>query len=154
MLLNILIICSSANTCVASHQHPGQCWITSSAMVVLHLRRFENLSTDQRKLLFLIVILVVLQAVEYSHGFLTFDVGEVADSVQATLHTAAFVLSYFAIDLSSQSKDAAFAYGYERVEILAAFTNSCLILFEHAFGVLHNLHHVLVARRWLLFPEP
>ena len=39
-----------------------------------------------------------------------------------------------------------FNFGYERVEILTDFTNVCLILFECAFGVLHNLHHNIVAR--------
>lgn len=115
-------------------------------MAVLYLKRFEVLTKDQRKLLVVIAILAVLQITEYLHGFLTFDVREVADSVQATLHTGALVLSFFAIDTSLQPKDVAFAYGYERVEILSAFTNNCLIIFEHTFGVLHNLHHFLVAR--------
>lgn len=114
-------------------------------MGVLHLRYVETLTREQRKLLAIIVMLSALTTFEYFHGFLSADVKEVADSVQSTWHIAVLILSFFSIHLSLQPKDVAFAYGYERVETLAAFTNCCLIIFECTFGFIHGLLDLLVS---------
>eukprot|EP00747_Dinoflagellata_sp_TGD_P167041 gnl/TRDRNA2_/TRDRNA2_190789_c0_seq1.p1 gnl/TRDRNA2_/TRDRNA2_190789_c0~~gnl/TRDRNA2_/TRDRNA2_190789_c0_seq1.p1 ORF type:complete len:358 (-),score=63.25 gnl/TRDRNA2_/TRDRNA2_190789_c0_seq1:128-1099(-) len=99
---------------------------------------------DQRKLVLLIALLVVLTLAQYVYGFLEADVQAVGDSVQATLHIAALALSFFAIKIAAQPKDEAFSYGYERVETLAAFTSCCFVVFSCSFTFVHNLHDVVV----------
>mmetsp|Transcript_103523 Transcript_103523/g.198717 ORF Transcript_103523/g.198717 Transcript_103523/m.198717 type:complete len:339 (+) Transcript_103523:140-1156(+) len=111
----------------------------------LHVGRLEGLTGEQRKLLIIVLALTFLAAVEYFYGFFAVDVRAIADSVQATLHMGALMISFFAIELAAQPKDEAFSYGYERVETLAAFTNCCLILFECTFGYVHLVHAAVVS---------
>lgn len=111
----------------------------------LNMRRLAGLTDEQRRLLPIILALAVLAVVEYAYGFFAVDVRAVADSVQATLHIGALVLSFFAVELAAQPKDEAFSYGYERVETLAAFANCCLILFECTFGYVHLVHSAVVS---------
>jgi len=113
-------------------------------MSILYLSRLETLTRDQKKLLVLIILLVLLTQAEYIYGFVMMDVRAVADSVQATLHIASLAISFFAIGLASQEKDEAFSYGYERTETLAAFANCCFVIFECAFACVHNLHDAII----------
>eukprot|EP00401_Gymnodinium_catenatum_P079316 CAMPEP_0117458324 /NCGR_PEP_ID=MMETSP0784-20121206/872_1 /TAXON_ID=39447 /ORGANISM="" /LENGTH=326 /DNA_ID=CAMNT_0005251839 /DNA_START=82 /DNA_END=1059 /DNA_ORIENTATION=- len=100
---------------------------------------------DQRKLLLLVAMLAfLLTQIEYLFGFAALNVHAVANSVHAMLHVAGLAVSFFAIGVSSQPKDEAFSYGYERVETLAAFTNCCFVIFECTFSCVHRLHDAII----------
>eukprot|EP00929_Paragymnodinium_shiwhaense_P060104 TRINITY_DN30052_c0_g1_i1.p1 TRINITY_DN30052_c0_g1~~TRINITY_DN30052_c0_g1_i1.p1 ORF type:complete len:299 (-),score=37.94 TRINITY_DN30052_c0_g1_i1:181-1077(-) len=101
----------------------------------------ERLTNDQRKLACLLGLLTSLAAFEYLYGFWCLDVKAVADSIQSTLHIGSVFVALAATGLAAQAKDEAFAYGYERVETLAAFTNCSFAIFEITFSCVHHVLH-------------
>lgn len=111
--------------------------------------RLFGLTRDQRKLLLLLLGFSVLSAVEFVVGALAADMHAVGYSLHAILHAAALAASFAATDLAQRPKDDRFSYGFERAEMLAAFTNCALVLFECFFTAAHNFIDAIVNWGWV-----
>lgn len=99
-------------------------------MVFQHLTFWERQSKDQKKLLLIILTQTLLTKVQYVYGFVAIDANAVSGSVQAMVQIFALAISYFAMNLATQSKDEAFTYGYGRLETLAALVSSFCVIFD------------------------
>merc|ERR1719421_1640187 len=63
------------------------------------------------------------------------------DGLHAIFHVLSFGVSFLAMRLvTGEAAPRPFSYGYDRVEVLAAFTNGCFLLFVVVFLAVHVVH--------------
>merc|ERR1711957_404626 len=99
--------------------------------------------------LLLLVGFSLLSVVEFIVGALAVDMHAVGYSLHAVLHAAALAASFAATCLAQRPKDDEFSYGFERAELLAAFTNCSLVLFECFFTATHNFIDAIINWGWV-----
>merc|ERR1712072_510378 len=105
------------------------------------LRDLEGWTVDQKKLAALIVSSFLLVLVEVAVGVVSADVGMMIDGLHAVFHVLSFCLSFMAMSLvAGEAAPRPFSYGYDRVEVLAAFANGCFLLFVVVFLFVHIAH--------------
>lgn len=105
------------------------------------LRDVEGWTVDQKKLAGLIMAAFGLVIVEVTVGVLYADVGMMIDGLHAVFHVMSFCVSFMAMSLAAgEAAPRPFSYGYDRVEVLAAFTNGCFLMFVVVFLFVHVAH--------------
>jgi len=82
----------------------------------------------------------VLMGVEVSYGAMAGSLGLVCDGVHLAINCFGVGLSLVALEVSKRGPSLASGYGFERVHVLAAFTNTVSIIFVAMFLVVEALH--------------
>ncbi|GBG76878.1 hypothetical protein CBR_g23093 [Chara braunii] len=98
---------------------------------------------DARRLFILILLNATYSSAELLIGLGTGQIGLVSDSFHLTFGCCILLLSLFAMAQSRQEPDVTFTYGYERLEVLAAFTNTLFLLFL-AFSLCVEALHAFI----------
>lgn len=90
-------------------------------------------SRQMKRLVMLIFLNVACSSGELVVGLVTGRVGLVSDAFHLTFGCGLLTFSLFAMAASRRKADRNYTYGYKRLEVLAAFTNSTAISFVHVF---------------------
>ncbi|KAK4413047.1 Metal tolerance protein C2 [Sesamum alatum] len=93
-----------------------------------------------RRLFMLISLNVAYSTAELVIGLLSGRVGLVSDAFHLTFGCGLLSFSLFAIAASRQKPDRTYTYGYERLEVLSAFTNALFLLFLSFSLAVEALH--------------
>jgi cation diffusion facilitator family transporter len=99
-------------------------------------------SDYSRNLLAYTLVLGALGAVEGMYGFSRNSLGLIADAMHVVFHCCAMAISLFGAVQSRRRRSFRHSYGFDRYAVLAAFTNSLMMLFVCLFiltGALHRL---------------
>jgi len=86
--------------------------------------------------------LSLLMVVETAAGLLLGSIGLLADALHLCFHSVAMLIALYGVLVSRRRATFAFSYGYARYEVLAAFSNTVLLIFMQLFiigGVVHRL---------------
>ncbi|KAK9157164.1 hypothetical protein Scep_003738 [Stephania cephalantha] len=116
-----------------------------SPLLVL-LSVFRSMKSGNRfmKRLFVMISLnVAYSTVELFIGLLTGRVGLVSDAFHLTFGCGLLTFSLFAMAASRKKPDRVYSYGYERLEVLSAFTNALFLLFM-AFSIAIEALHAFI----------
>lgn len=93
-----------------------------------------------KRLLVMISLNVAYSSAELFIGLLTGRFGLVSDAFHLTFGCGLLTFSLFAMAASKRNKDAVYSYGYQRLEVLAAFTNALFLLFMSFSLAVEALH--------------
>jgi cation diffusion facilitator family transporter len=86
--------------------------------------------------------LLLLMVLETGAGLLLGSIGLLADALHLCFHSIAMFIALYGVLVSRRRASFAFSYGYARYEVLAAFSNTVLLIFMQLFifgGVVHRL---------------
>lgn len=84
--------------------------------------------SDSKRILIFLVFNVVFMFVEILVGYYTNSLGLISDAGHMFFDNSALFIGLVASYISRWAKDAAFTYGYGRVEVLSGFINSLLLV--------------------------
>ena len=105
-----------------------------------HIHDTSNLSG---KKIFLVTVLnLTITVAEVIGGLISGSLALLSDSIHNLSDTFAIALSYFANKVAQRPKNPKKTFGYKRVEILAAFINSAVLLAISVFLIIEAI------RRW------
>ncbi|PKA66204.1 Metal tolerance protein C2 [Apostasia shenzhenica] len=112
---------------------------------VLHLmmsvfRAIRSGNRQARRLALMISLNVAYSTVELMIGLLTGRVGLVSDAFHLTFGCGLLTFSLFAMNIAQKKSDGIYTYGYKRLEVLAAFTNTLFLLFMSFSLAVEALH--------------
>lgn len=93
-----------------------------------------------KRLLVMISLNVAYSGAELFIGLLTGRVGLVSDAFHLTFGCGLLTFSLFAMAASRRKEDGVYTYGYQRLEVLAAFTNALFLLFMSFSLAVEALH--------------
>jgi cation diffusion facilitator family transporter len=65
------------------------------------------------------------------------------DALHTMVDICAIAFCIFAINYSKRAPDAIHQYGYERMEVIAAFCVACFVLFWASFAFMEGIHHII-----------
>ncbi|WP_206076165.1 cation diffusion facilitator family transporter [Marinitoga lauensis] len=103
-----------------------------------HNHNHGNDLTD-KKLLFSVVFNFIITLSEIFGGIFSHSLALISDSLHNLNDTVAILLSYIARKISKKPKDEKRTYGYKRVEILAAFTNTIFLFAIAIFLIIESI---------------
>ncbi|KAK4404957.1 Metal tolerance protein C2 [Sesamum angolense] len=110
------------------------------SFVPLILGGLKSGNRNMRRLFVLISLNVAYSTAELVIGLFSGRVGLVSDAFHLTFGCGLLSFSLFAIAASHQKPDRTYTYGYERLEVLAAFTNALFLLFLSFSLAVEALH--------------
>ncbi|KAL0383769.1 UNVERIFIED_CONTAM: Metal tolerance protein C2 [Sesamum calycinum] len=110
------------------------------SFVPLMLGGLKSGNRNMRRLFVLISLNVAYSTAELVIGLFSGRVGLVSDAFHLTFGCGLLSFSLFAIAASRQKPDRTYTYGYERLEVLAAFTNALFLLFLSFSLAVEALH--------------
>ncbi|KAL0452960.1 UNVERIFIED_CONTAM: Metal tolerance protein C2 [Sesamum latifolium] len=110
------------------------------SFVPLILGVLRSGNRNMRRLFVLISLNVAYSTAELVIGLFSGRIGLVSDAFHLTFGCGLLSFSLFAIAASRQKPDRAYTYGYERLEVLAAFTNALFLLFLSFSLAVEALH--------------
>lgn len=84
-------------------------------------------STDERRIGIAFLIIGVFMIVEIAGGLISGSLALLADGGHMVSDTAALGMSWLAIRVGKRPADHHRSYGYQRIEVLAAFVNGCTL---------------------------
>ncbi|XP_076940516.1 metal tolerance protein C2-like [Bidens hawaiensis] len=93
-----------------------------------------------KRLVMLISLNVACSMAELLIGLLSGQAGLVSDAFHLTFGCGLLTFSLFAMAASRRKPDRVYTYGYKRLEVLAAFTNSLFLLFMSFSLTVEALH--------------
>ncbi|KAK6941926.1 Cation efflux protein [Dillenia turbinata] len=93
-----------------------------------------------KKLFVMLSLSVAYSTAELSIGLLTGRVGLVSDAFHLTFGCGLLAFSLFAMATSREKPSKIYTYGYKRLEVLAAFTNTLFLLFMSFSLAVEALH--------------
>ncbi|GAB4843776.1 Metal tolerance protein C2 [Ancistrocladus abbreviatus] len=93
-----------------------------------------------KRLFVLISLNVAYSTVEFFIGLLSGRVGLVSDAFHLTFGCGLLTFSLFAMVTSRRKPDRPYTYGYKRLEVLSAFTNTLFLLFMSFSLAVEGLH--------------
>ncbi|XP_057488956.1 metal tolerance protein C2-like [Actinidia eriantha] len=108
--------------------------------VSLALRIIRSGNRPMRRLLVLIFLNVAYSTAELCIGLLSGRIGLVSDAFHLTFGCGLLTFSLFAMDVSRKKADRIYTYGYKRLEVLSAFTNTLFLLFMSFSLAVEALH--------------
>jgi cobalt-zinc-cadmium efflux system protein len=85
-------------------------------------------TTDERRISWAFLIIAVFMVVEVAGGLLSGSLALLADAGHMVSDAAALGMSWAALRIGRRPADAVRSYGYQRLEVLAAFVNGCALL--------------------------
>lgn len=103
-----------------------------------HHHNHRNDLTD-KKLLFSVVFNFIITLSEVFGGIFSHSLALISDSLHNLNDTMAILLSYIARKIAKRPKDERRTYGYKRVEILAAFTNTLFLFAVAIFLIVESI---------------
>ena len=83
-----------------------------------------------------------LMLAETAAGLYLGSIGLLADALHLAFHAVAMLVALYGVLVVKRTASFAFSYGYARYEVLAAFSNTVLLIFMQLFiisGVVHRL---------------
>ncbi|MBI3418786.1 MAG: cation transporter [Proteobacteria bacterium] len=86
-------------------------------------------SQNERKLFFVLCLTVAVMVLEVVGGYLSGSLALLADAGHMFTDMAGLLMSWLAMHLSRREPDSQRTYGYQRLRILAAYTNGVLLFF-------------------------
>ena len=104
-------------------------------------------TTDEKRIFRAFLIIAVFMVVELAGGLVAGSLALIADAGHMVSDAAALGMSWAALRIGRRPADAVRSYGYQRLEVLAAFVNGCA-LFVIALAI------VVEAARRFASPEP
>ncbi|KAK1420761.1 hypothetical protein QVD17_22609 [Tagetes erecta] len=93
-----------------------------------------------KRLVMLISLNVACSTAELLIGLLSGQAGLVSDAFHLTFGCGLLTFSLFAMAASKRKPDRIYTYGYKRIEVLSAFTNSLFLLFMSFSLAVEALH--------------
>ncbi|KAK6945379.1 Cation efflux protein [Dillenia turbinata] len=93
-----------------------------------------------KKLFMMLSLSVAYSTAELSIGLFTGRVGLVSDAFHLTFGCGLLAFSLFAMATSREKPNKIYTYGYKRLEVLAAFTNTLFLLFMSFSLAVEALH--------------
>ncbi|XP_065856892.1 metal tolerance protein C2 isoform X2 [Euphorbia lathyris] len=112
--------------------------VLSSLVSIFNAARSGN--KQMKRLLMMISLNVAYSTAELGIGLLTGRAGLVSDAFHLTFGCGLLTFSLFAMAISRKKPDRVYTYGYERLEVLAAFTNALFLLFMSFSLAVEALH--------------
>lgn len=106
-------------------------------------RAWRSLTFDARKMLLFIVLDLAYLLVEMGYGLAVNNMALVSDAFHMGFGCCVLGVSLVATIYARHPPDDQFSYGYDRGEVLAAFTNAAFLLFE-AFSTCVEALHTLI----------
>ncbi|XP_022766815.1 metal tolerance protein C2-like isoform X2 [Durio zibethinus] len=97
-------------------------------------------SRQMKKLLIMISLNVAYSTAELAIGLFTGRIGLVSDAFHLTFGCGLLTFSLFAMAASRRKPDHVYTYGYQRLEVLSAFTNALFLLFMSFSLAVEALH--------------
>lgn len=107
------------------------------------LRTWRSLNHDARKLVSFIGLNLVLLVLQMGYGLSANYMALVSDAFHMGFGCCVLTVSLVATIYARRPPDDQFSYGYDRGEVLAAFTNASFLLFE-AFSLCVEALHTLI----------
>ncbi|KAK4281810.1 hypothetical protein QN277_013261 [Acacia crassicarpa] len=104
---------------------------------------FRNIRSGHRymkRLFFMISLNVAYSTAELFIGLFTGRVGLVSDAFHLTFGCGLLTFSLFVMAASKKKADGDYTYGYKRLEVLSAFTNTLFLLFMSFSIAVEALH--------------
>ena len=101
---------------------------------------------ESRALLAFVSALLLLMLAQFAYGLWADSLGLISDAFHMAFHCAALATSLWGVLAArQQQRSFAFSYGFERYEVLAAFSNSLFLIFVCVFVIAGALHRLLLA---------
>ncbi|TYI98580.1 hypothetical protein E1A91_D01G224500v1 [Gossypium mustelinum] len=95
---------------------------------------------QMKRLLIMISLNVAYSTAELAIGLFTGRIGLVSDAFHLTFGCGLLTFSLFAMAASRRKSDSVYTYGYQRLEVLSAFTNALFLLFLSFSLAVEALH--------------
>ncbi|KAK6289627.1 PREDICTED: metal tolerance protein C2 [Theobroma cacao] len=95
---------------------------------------------QMKRLLIMISLNVAYSTAEFAIGLFTGRIGLVSDAFHLTFGCGLLTFSLFAMATSRRKPDHVYTYGYQRLEVLSAFTNALFLLFMSFSLAVEALH--------------
>ncbi|XVF07373.1 hypothetical protein REPUB_Repub06bG0133000 [Reevesia pubescens] len=112
--------------------------VLDSFLRVFRVMRIGN--RQMKRLLIMISLNVAYSTVELAIGLFTGRIGLVSDAFHLTFGCGLLTFSLFAMAASRRKPDHVYTYGYQRLEVLSAFTNALFLLFMSFSLAVEALH--------------
>ncbi|KAH1122982.1 hypothetical protein J1N35_006142 [Gossypium stocksii] len=112
--------------------------VFDSVFWVFRVMRTGN--RQMKRLLIMISLNVAYSTAELAIGLFTGRIGLVSDAFHLTFGCGLLTFSLFAMAASRRKSDSAYTYGYQRLEVLSAFTNALFLLFLSFSLAVEALH--------------
>nr|XP_043622962.1 metal tolerance protein C2 [Erigeron canadensis] len=113
-------------------------WVFGFVFYLFNVVRSGNRA--MKRLLMLILLNVACSTAELLIGLFSGQAGLVSDAFHLTFGCGLLTFSLFAMVVSRRKPDRVYTYGYKRIEVLAAFTNSLFLLFMSFSLAVEALH--------------
>lgn len=101
---------------------------------------------ETRNVTYFTAALAFLMMAELVYGLYTDSIGLTSDAMHMAFHTAAMGITVYGVLVSKQPPTFSFSYGYERYEVLAAFSNALMLVFVCLFILAGALHRLIEPR--------
>mmetsp|Transcript_7330 Transcript_7330/g.17888 ORF Transcript_7330/g.17888 Transcript_7330/m.17888 type:complete len:431 (+) Transcript_7330:244-1536(+) len=98
--------------------------------------------SESRKLMIFVGVSGAYSFLQLLHALLFSGVQVMSSALHNMFHFLVLSLSLFAMALSVQGKDTGYTYGYDRCNVLAAFTNGVFLAFMAMFFISEAIHHL------------
>ncbi|TYH32039.1 hypothetical protein ES288_A01G219700v1 [Gossypium darwinii] len=103
-------------------------------------RAMRTGNRQMKRLLIMISLNVAYSTAELAIGLFTGRIGLVSDAFHLTFGCGLLTFSLFAMAASRRKPDSVYTYGYQRLEVLSAFTNALFLLFLSFSLAVEALH--------------
>jgi cation diffusion facilitator family transporter len=113
---------------------------------VLDVLRQALARRDTRTLTYYMLALSGLMVSQMVYGISVDSLGLVSDAMHMAFHATAMGATVYGMLLSKRTPTFAFSYGFERFEVLAAFSNALMLVFVCLFILAGALHRLLEPR--------
>lgn len=102
---------------------------------------------DQRRIAIAFCIIFVFTLVEFAGGIISGSLALLADAGHMVSDAAALAMSWAAMHLAKRPADKSRSYGYQRLEVLAAFVNGCALFAIAGWIVFEAVQRILSPHR-------
>lgn len=107
---------------------------------------------DEKKLFFVLCLTAVIMLVEIVGGYISHSLALLADAGHMFTDVAALLMSWLAMRLGRKRPDDDRTYGYQRLKILAAYTNGVLLFFLAGIISVEAINRLLYPSRMIDAP--
>ncbi|KAE8689979.1 Metal tolerance protein C2 [Hibiscus syriacus] len=97
-----------------------------------------------KSLLFMISLNLACSTVEFAIGLFTGRIGLVSDAFHLALGSGLLTFSLFAMAASQRKPDHVYTYGFQRLNVLSAFTNATVFLLFMSFSLTVEALHAFI----------
>ncbi|GMJ04399.1 metal transport protein 5 [Hibiscus trionum] len=116
----------------------GKFWVLDMVLLAFRIMRTGN--WQMKSLFFMISLNAACSTIEFAIGLFTGRIGLVSDAFHLTFGSGLLTFSLFAMAASQRKPDHVYTYGFQRLHVLSAFTNSLFLLFMSFSLTVEALH--------------